>query len=107
MALRRQFSKQLEDDPPTIGHLPIQTGMLSYAGGGKNTRDSHMWFAIEGKSYMGHDAWEPPVGKVVKGISALAKFRVTERNIEMDRIRQDSTFTHAQFPVCGTAVVAR
>lgn len=95
--LRHQFEKTIKDDPPTWEKLPIRTGMLAYAGNGKDSRSCHYWFAIEGKSYMGHDLWETPIGHVIEGIDVLQKLRVTN-GVDVGGIYSDKTFTKMSFP---------
>eukprot|EP00040_Diaphanoeca_grandis_P021058 m.112103 g.112103 ORF g.112103 m.112103 type:complete len:384 (-) comp28169_c0_seq2:339-1490(-) len=95
--LRKEFETSFKDDPPTWQHLPIASGMLAFAGGGVNTRSCHFWFAIEGKSYMGHDAWETPIAHVTTGLDVLQRLTVTDGQVNINQIYNDNTFS-SDFP---------
>jgi len=96
--LRRHFGKIIPDDPPVWRKVPIRRGMLAFAGSpGPPSRSQHMWFAIEGRPYMGHDSWEPPVGIILgDGANVLDRIRPTGP-IDTGRAISDPTFASA-FP---------
>ena len=54
---------QIQDDPNL--HIPIQRGMLSFAGGGPNTRSSQIFIAFADLDFLGKEPWETPFGRVV------------------------------------------
>eukprot|EP00035_Acanthoeca_spectabilis_P010912 m.192684 g.192684 ORF g.192684 m.192684 type:complete len:341 (-) comp15170_c0_seq3:92-1114(-) len=98
LQLRRAFGKVIPDDPPVFSKVPIRRGMLAFAGSpGPPSRSCHMWFAIEGKSYMGHDSWEPPVGIILgDGAKVLDRIQPT-RGVDVWRATSDPTF-ETDFP---------
>jgi len=61
--------KTLKDDPkPThqkANKMALRRGELSYAGGGKNTRGSSIFFVTRANKFLGRDAWEVPFAEVV------------------------------------------
>ena len=55
--------KRIQDD--TNLHIPIKRGMLSFAGGGPNTRNSQIFIALADLDFLGKQPWETPFGRVV------------------------------------------
>jgi cyclophilin family peptidyl-prolyl cis-trans isomerase len=96
--LRREFATVIPDDPPVWERVPVRRGTLAFAGSpGPPSRSCHMWFAIEGKSYMGHDSWEPTVGVILgDGATVLDRIKPTI-GISVGSIESDPTFETA-FP---------
>lgn len=92
LQLRREFAKIIPDDPPVWERVPIRRGMIAFAGSpGPPSRSCHMWFAIQGKSYMGHDSWEPPVGIILDDGAAVLD-RIQPVEVNMGQIMADATF---------------
>jgi len=67
--MREKWRKvpNLEDDP--LLDMPFTEGMMSFAGGGKNTRGTQMFITL-GKEVgsLGKELWETPFGKVIYGM---------------------------------------
>jgi peptidyl-prolyl cis-trans isomerase A (cyclophilin A) len=61
--------QQIVDDE-NLG-IPITRGLLSYAGGGPNTRSTQLFIAFATLDFLGKEPWETPFGKVVKGFDVL------------------------------------
>lgn len=52
-------------DDPSQGR-PIEKHVVSYAGGGPNTRSTQLFIAFEYLDFLGNEPWEVPFGKVSK-----------------------------------------
>jgi peptidyl-prolyl cis-trans isomerase A (cyclophilin A) len=48
------------------GHL--SRGMLSFAGGGADSRTTQLFVALKDSNRLGDNPWETPIGEVVKGM---------------------------------------
>ena len=59
----------LADDPPST--IPFEDGIVSYAGYGKGSRSTHLFFTLGHQPGLGKSPWEVPVGKVVGGLDVL------------------------------------
>ena len=55
----------IKDDPPSS--IPFTDGIVSYAGYGKNSRGTHLFFTLGNQPGLGRSPWEVPVGRVVNG----------------------------------------
>lgn len=62
-------NKNIPDDPNL--HIPIKKNMISYAGGGPNTRSTQLFIAFEDLAFLGKEPWETPFGAVVEGQQTL------------------------------------
>jgi hypothetical protein len=80
MVVRAQFEglSTIADDPPTdcggtCTKGRLFDGALSFAGGGKNSRDNQLFFVHNmADQPIGHELWEVPIGNVTKGMGVIA-----------------------------------
>jgi len=73
-ALIRFGNSNIPDDPQLDPPIPFEEGIISYAGGGPNSRTSQMFIAYGPVASLGKQLWETPIGKVVKGMENVRKF---------------------------------
>jgi cyclophilin family peptidyl-prolyl cis-trans isomerase len=71
--------KRIPDDP-SIG-IPITRGMVSFAGGGQNSRTTQLFIAYSDLPFLGKAPWETPFGVVVDGYDVLDSFTTTYGDI--------------------------
>ena len=100
--------RQIQDDPNL--HIPIQRGMLSFAGGGPNTRSSQIFIAFADLNFLGKEPWETPFGRVVgpeseatldkiyKGYPEIQPF--TKIGPDQQRLfAEGNSYIHENFPL--------
>ena len=59
----------IKDDPASS--IPFTDGIVSFAGYGKDSRSTHLFFTLGDQPGLGRSPWEVPVGKVTKGLDVL------------------------------------
>lgn len=73
--LHREYTfKTIPDDPPPLGDgvkVEFHKGMISFAGGGANSRTTQMFIAYGDVKSLGREKWETPLGKVVEGMETV------------------------------------
>lgn len=52
-------------------HLGISKNVISFAGGGPNSRSTQLFIAFEDLDFLGKDPWETPFGRIVEGQETL------------------------------------
>lgn len=63
----------IPDDPRTL-HGTFERGMLSFAGGGKDSRSTQLFISYKDSTWLGNSPWETPFGKVVEGMEVVDRF---------------------------------
>eukprot|EP00586_Coscinodiscus_wailesii_P011669 CAMPEP_0172510784 /NCGR_PEP_ID=MMETSP1066-20121228/231300_1 /TAXON_ID=671091 /ORGANISM="Coscinodiscus wailesii, Strain CCMP2513" /LENGTH=321 /DNA_ID=CAMNT_0013289909 /DNA_START=235 /DNA_END=1200 /DNA_ORIENTATION=+ len=67
-----QFAEApIRDDPQLDPPIPFETGTISHAGSGPNSRDTHLFIAYEPYEMFGTELWETPIGKVISGMDTV------------------------------------
>eukprot|EP00590_Aulacoseira_subarctica_P004790 CAMPEP_0172424098 /NCGR_PEP_ID=MMETSP1064-20121228/21237_1 /TAXON_ID=202472 /ORGANISM="Aulacoseira subarctica , Strain CCAP 1002/5" /LENGTH=276 /DNA_ID=CAMNT_0013165855 /DNA_START=22 /DNA_END=852 /DNA_ORIENTATION=+ len=66
--------KTIRDDPQLDPPIPFEEGIVSYAGGGKDSRTSQLFIAYDAIDSFGQELWETPIGKVIQGMENVKKF---------------------------------
>lgn len=72
-ALREFANSNIPDDPQLNPPIPFDEGILSFAGGGPNTRSSQLFIAYGHVPSLGKEFWETPIGQVVEGMENVRK----------------------------------
>jgi peptidyl-prolyl cis-trans isomerase A (cyclophilin A) len=67
--MKHWHNKVIKDDPNL--NLGITRGIISYAGGGKNTRSTQLFIAYANLDFLGKEPWETPFGRVVHSYDTL------------------------------------
>mmetsp|Transcript_12235 Transcript_12235/g.16784 ORF Transcript_12235/g.16784 Transcript_12235/m.16784 type:complete len:258 (-) Transcript_12235:1900-2673(-) len=62
-------NENIPDDPNL--HLGIRKNVVSFAGGGANTRSTQLFIAFEDLDFLGKEPWETPFAMVIEGESTL------------------------------------
>eukprot|EP00483_Globobulimina_turgida_P008991 UN09009 len=80
---------QILDD--AHNEIPFTRGVMSFAGSGKNTRGTQIFFTLaEHSSHLGKEAWEVPFGKVIYGDDALQSINIEyDDSVSQGRIWKD------------------
>ena len=73
-ALHQLGDSTIRDDPQLVPPIKFEEGIISYAGGGPNSRNSQLFIAYGPVPSLGRELWETPIGKVVKGMENVRKF---------------------------------
>lgn len=60
----------IDDDFPNPA-VTFTDGIVSFAGYGKRSRSTHLFFTLGNQPGLGKSPWEVPVGKVIKGIDVM------------------------------------
>ena len=55
---------RIQDDPPLDPPIPFTDGIISFAGFGKDSRTTHLFFTRGHQPHLGKDPWEVPIGNV-------------------------------------------
>lgn len=65
----------IQDDPHILvdGGL-MKRGMLSFAGGGANSRTTQLFVALRDSQHIGLANWETPVGQVIEGMDVVEQW---------------------------------
>ncbi len=71
--LRRLADKTIQDDPKRDDLMPFREGMISFAGGGPNSRTSQLFIAYDHAGGLGNSPWETPFGEVTDGMENVRK----------------------------------
>lgn len=60
------------DDPHMLTNGGfLARGMLSFAGGGADSRTTQLFVSLRDSKYLGKAAWETPVGQIVEGMGVM------------------------------------
>jgi cyclophilin family peptidyl-prolyl cis-trans isomerase len=60
------------DDPHVLTNGGfLARGMLSFAGGGADSRTTQLFVSLRDSKYLGKAAWETPVGQIVEGMDVV------------------------------------
>eukprot|EP00242_Pyramimonas_sp_CCMP2087_P003300 CAMPEP_0198229234 /NCGR_PEP_ID=MMETSP1445-20131203/114018_1 /TAXON_ID=36898 /ORGANISM="Pyramimonas sp., Strain CCMP2087" /LENGTH=276 /DNA_ID=CAMNT_0043909685 /DNA_START=199 /DNA_END=1029 /DNA_ORIENTATION=- len=107
--VRAQFQgiSTIADDPPTdcggaCTKGRLFDGALSFAGGGKNSRDSQLFFVHNmADQPIGHELWEVPIGNVTKGMGVIASMYggYGEKVDQVQIFQHGNTYTRETFPL--------
>lgn len=73
-ALHQLGDSTIRDDPQLVPPIKFEEGIISYAGGGPNSRNSQLFIAYGPVPSLGRELWETPIGKVAKGMENVRKF---------------------------------
>eukprot|EP01083_Nonionella_stella_P033941 92856_1 len=100
-AMRQKWreTKNIPDDPPS--DVPFTRGIMSFAGSGKNTRGTQIFFTLAKLStHLGKEAWEVPFGKVIYGDDALKSInKEYDDKVSQTKIwRQGYEYLTKEFP---------
>lgn len=71
-----QEQDAIPDEPQLSPPIPFELGIIAYAGSGENSRDTHLFIALDpsGEPQWGkEEPWETPVGRVVEGLDTVVK----------------------------------
>lgn len=68
LELKRFADTTIRDDPKRHDLLPFREGMMSFAGGGPDSRTSQLFIAYDRAGGLGSSPWETPFGEVVDGM---------------------------------------
>mmetsp|Transcript_20382 Transcript_20382/g.43692 ORF Transcript_20382/g.43692 Transcript_20382/m.43692 type:complete len:230 (-) Transcript_20382:230-919(-) len=66
--LKHFADRSIQDDPKREDLMPFREGMVSFAGGGPNSRTSQLFIAYDRAGGLGNSPWETPFGEVVEGM---------------------------------------
>lgn len=74
-AVRDAWDKNFPEFPDDHPHprIPMKAGMVSFAGGGKDSRGTDFFIAYEDSEFLGGEPWETPFGVVVKGMDSVVR----------------------------------
>ena len=101
-AMRDKWGKRelnIEDDPKI--DIPFTRGIMSFAGGGKHTRGTQIFFTLAQISHhLGKEAWEVPFAKIIYGDDVLSTINTQyDDNVSQGRIWRDGyDYLHNEFP---------
>lgn len=71
-----QEQEPIPDEPQLSPPIPFELGTIAYAGSGENSRDTHLFIALDpsGDPQWGkEEPWETPVGRVIEGLDTVVK----------------------------------
>jgi peptidyl-prolyl cis-trans isomerase A (cyclophilin A) len=71
-----QEQDPIPDEPQLSPPIPFELGTIAYAGSGEDSRDTHLFIALDpsGDPQWGkEEPWETPVGRVVEGLDTVVK----------------------------------
>jgi cyclophilin family peptidyl-prolyl cis-trans isomerase len=71
-----QDQETILDEPQLNPRIPFEMGTIAFAGSGENSRDTHLFIALDpsGDPQWGkEDPWETPVGRVVEGLETVVQ----------------------------------
>jgi cyclophilin family peptidyl-prolyl cis-trans isomerase len=60
--VNRKWATPIRDDVNL--HVPFETGTLSFAGSGPNSRTTQLFFSYKNNPGLGSSSWETPLGRV-------------------------------------------
>jgi cyclophilin family peptidyl-prolyl cis-trans isomerase len=63
-----KHQKTIPDDPQRDPPIPFDTGIISFAGYGPNSRTSQLFIAYGTSKSLGREPWETPLGRVTEGM---------------------------------------
>jgi cyclophilin family peptidyl-prolyl cis-trans isomerase len=72
--LRTFARSQIPDDPQLDPRIKFRPGIISFAGGGDNSRTAQMFFTYGPGNNLGASKWETPIGEVVEGMDNVNNF---------------------------------
>jgi cyclophilin family peptidyl-prolyl cis-trans isomerase len=64
----------IPDDPQKDPPIPFDTGIISFAGSGPNSRTSQLFIAYGPNRGLGRELWETPLGRVIEGMDHVEAF---------------------------------
>ena len=71
--LKHLADTTIKDDAKREDLMPFREGMISFAGGGPNSRTSQLFIAYDHAGGLGNSPWETPFGEVTNGMENLQK----------------------------------
>mmetsp|Transcript_20477 Transcript_20477/g.19703 ORF Transcript_20477/g.19703 Transcript_20477/m.19703 type:complete len:274 (-) Transcript_20477:397-1218(-) len=72
--LRSFAESTIQDDPQLTPHIAFDEGVISYAGSGKNSRNSQLFISYGKSVGLGTQLWETPIGTIVQGFENVKNF---------------------------------
>ncbi len=60
---KKHWHREVIKDDPNL-HLGIKKNVISFAGGGPNTRSTQLFIAFEDLDFLGKEPWETPFGNI-------------------------------------------
>lgn len=72
--LRKFARKTIPDDPKLPELRQFRPGLVSYAGGGENSRDAQLFISYGSAKSLGAMPWETPLGEVIEGMENVESF---------------------------------
>ena len=70
-------------------HSPISRGVVSFAGSGKDSRDTQLFIPFAFLDFLGGDEspWETPIGYIIHGVSSVDMILSTQGDLDLDQPR--------------------
>eukprot|EP00484_Ammonia_sp_Unknown_P027905 CAMPEP_0197047130 /NCGR_PEP_ID=MMETSP1384-20130603/22675_1 /TAXON_ID=29189 /ORGANISM="Ammonia sp." /LENGTH=314 /DNA_ID=CAMNT_0042479003 /DNA_START=31 /DNA_END=975 /DNA_ORIENTATION=- len=90
---------EIQDDPKI--DVPFTRGIMSFAGGGANTRGTQIFITLAQLStHLGREVWEVPFGRMIYGEPALQSINTEyDDNVSQGRIWRDGyDYLKKEFP---------
>jgi cyclophilin family peptidyl-prolyl cis-trans isomerase len=96
----------IKDDPHVMPRGKLQRGMISFAGGGSDSRTTQLFFVLR-DGILGKSNWETPVAQVVSGMDAVDAWykgygdstKYGGRAPEQAKLtKEGSAWAHKEFP---------
>lgn len=72
--LKKFADSTIEDDPQLTPRIEFDEGTISYAGSGKNSRNSQLFISYGKIQSLGTQLWETPIGTVIEGMEHVRDF---------------------------------
>uniref|UniRef100_A0A7S4N551 PPIase cyclophilin-type domain-containing protein n=2 Tax=Odontella aurita TaxID=265563 RepID=A0A7S4N551_9STRA len=97
----KKFAKKTIPDDPKIPELRrFRPGLVSYAGGGDNSRDAQLFISYGSAQSLGTMPWETPVGEVIEGMKETVEKLNSEyeEKPQQHRIHTGRNYIETKFP---------
>jgi peptidyl-prolyl cis-trans isomerase A (cyclophilin A) len=63
---------RIQDDPHVLKRQGLMDrGMVSFAGGGSDSRTTQLFVSLKDSHFLGKAKWETPIGQVVEGLDVV------------------------------------
>lgn len=72
--LKHFGNQQIMDDPQLEPKISFESGTISFAGSGPNSRTSQLFISYGHSTALGTNLWETPIGKVIEGMDHVESF---------------------------------
>jgi cyclophilin family peptidyl-prolyl cis-trans isomerase len=101
-----QDQETIPDEPQLNPRIPFEMGTIAFAGSGENSRDTHLFIALDpsGDPQWGkEEPWETPVGRVVQGLETVVQHFYSygdDKDLpEQGRIYDGPKYIEEEFPL--------